>query len=535
MVGFSHLHFVPVESLPRLAWCARARRGQSSIIVYHGAWLESDDCSFYEGAWSGEAGSTNFDAALSFSGSGGRLADDGMLFAAATHTLDPIHLMRSRDEILCSNSLHFLLAQAGDTVSTRYLYYDADMMTIMFGTHKYKTPLPTANGNAVQQFYNCNVFVSAGLDVHRREKPAPPAFANFDEYAAFLFSEVQATTRNAADPARRHRYEPLATVSSGYDSPACAVLGKAAGCIQALTFTTARANFEDRADSGKPIADILGLDVVEYNYFAKRLDRTDFPEAEFVATGHGGDDVVMIPAEDLLPGRIVYTGYHGDKIWDRHNGKTGPHIVRGDTSGCSLGEFRLRAGFINLPVPFIGCTQHAAVHRISNSAEMAPWMLDSDYDRPVPRRIVEQAGVPRELFGQKKKAITMPYQSNRGVNPPMEQILCAASYRDFAAFIQPIKRYRRLHYTLYYDLMHNLYALNLRAVNSGKLKRALAPLGLPAPAEVRIPWRFSKPRANNSLAFHWAAAKMKTRYTCDETLADDLESSPAIAGYNPVP
>jgi hypothetical protein len=35
---------------------------------------------------------------------------------------------------------------------------------------------------------------------------------------------------------------------------------------------------------------------------------------------------------------------------------------------------------------------------------MAPWRLGVLYDRPIPRRIAEEAGVPREYFGQKKMA-----------------------------------------------------------------------------------------------------------------------------------
>src|SRR2546427_8786426 len=35
----------------------------------------------------------------------------------------------------------------------------------------------------------------------------------------------------------------------------------------------------------------------------------------------------------------------------------------------------------------------------------APWRLGSDYDRPIPRRILEEAGIPRRLFGNRKKAV----------------------------------------------------------------------------------------------------------------------------------
>jgi hypothetical protein len=33
---------------------------------------------------------------------------------------------------------------------------------------------------------------------------------------------------------------------------------------------------------------------------------------------------------------------------------------------------------------------------------MDPWRLRNAYDRPIPRRIAEEAGVPREIFGQSK-------------------------------------------------------------------------------------------------------------------------------------
>ena len=43
------------------------------------------------------------------------------------------------------------------------------------------------------------------------------------------------------------------------------------------------------------------------------------------------------------------------------------------------------------------------------SVEMAPWRLGTSYDRPIPRRIAEAAGVPRQAFGQRKKAVVRAY------------------------------------------------------------------------------------------------------------------------------
>jgi len=107
------------------------------------------------------------------------------------------------------------------------------------------------------------------------------------------------------------------------------------------------------------------------------------------------------------PVTLLFTGFHGDKIWDRVHGVMNDQIVRGDASGLGMSEFRLQAGIINCPVPFWGVREAFRVRQITESAEMRPWVLENDYDRPIPRRIVEEAGVPREMFGQKKSATTI--------------------------------------------------------------------------------------------------------------------------------
>ncbi|HEX5352505.1 MAG TPA: hypothetical protein VFW60_00335 [Rhodanobacteraceae bacterium] len=423
-------------------------------------------------------------------------------------------MMHRANDILCSNSLHFLLSEAEDSIDIDYLYYDADIMSIMFGLQHYRPFVPTANGNKIHQYYHCNFTVSADLAIQKQDKPEVPASSSFAEYSAFLTSEIRRVTANAAAPERSVGYEPLATVSSGYDSPACATLGRSAGCRNAITFTTARADFEDRNDCGTPIATALGLNVTEFNFFGEGRQRLDYPEAEFIASGHGGDEITMMVLEPHLSGKLLYTGYHGDKVWDKNLKSPTPYIVRGDPSGSSLAEFRFRVGFINLPVPFIGCIRHPAIHAISNSEEMQPWSLNNSYDRPIPRRIVEEAGVERSLFGQQKKAVAMAYLNNSpDDNPPMDEILCEHSYRDFLAFIAPLKQYRRWNHTLRYDAMHWLYRLNQRVTWSGKLRRLLGPLGPLVPARMWVPWKYAHPRSNNPLAFHWAAGKMQARYS----------------------
>ena len=108
-----------------------------------------------------------------------------------------------------------------------------------------------------------------------------------------------------------------------------------------------------------------------------------------------------------------------------------------DSGGPGIAEFRLRLGFMHFPLPYLGtvdcqparCRISRSVRRISNSEEMAPWSIGGDYDRPIPRRIVESAGVDRHMFGQTKRAVAVWY----GREAP-EDIMQSDSYRDLQAF-----------------------------------------------------------------------------------------------------
>jgi len=70
--------------------------------------------------------------------------------------------------------------------------------------------------------------------------------------------------------------------------------------------------------------------------------------------------------------------------------------------GHGMSEFRLVVSFIQLPFPYLGARRMSDILRITESSEMDPWRLDNLYDRPISRRIAEEAGVPREIFGQSK-------------------------------------------------------------------------------------------------------------------------------------
>lgn len=496
-------------SLPRLAWCARVAKDKLNVAVDCGAWVEGDAAFLCEGAWSGDYQLKGLPEALTFTGTGAVIRQDDVIFCAPTHTLQALYVLKRADEVICSNSLAFLLQKSGDDLDLSYKAYDLDIMSIMHGLKNYGKSIPTRDRNRVYLYYHCNLKVTPTLKLLQAPKPELQPFRDFEAYRSFIQDQITFLVKNASDPKRKIiGYSPLATVSSGYDSPACAVFGKAVGCSQAITFSAARSGEED---SGRKIGEILGLTVTEFESDAY-LHRTDFPEAEFLATGYGGDDLIMAALEDELPAKLLLTGYHGDKVWGRHV-KASPHIVRGDPSGASLGEFRLRVGFQNLPVPFIGCTKDESIKRISNSEEMRPWSVDNiHYDRPIPRRIAEEAGIPRHLFGQKKKAIARPYQTTELRNPDLTRVLSSTSYRAFCHFTKDKPLFTNALEKIGFSMMHALYRFNLRLVQSVKLSSLIRKLGLTPPSSTLVSWKYSKPRTSHCLVFHWGFEKIKARY-----------------------
>jgi hypothetical protein len=78
---------------------------------------------------------------------------------------------------------------------------------------------------------------------------------------------------------------------------------------------------------------------------------------------------------------------------------------------------------------FIGATRHQQILDIAKSADMKDFSIGGPYDRPVPRRIAEEAGVPRECFGQRKRAASvLLFRSDSYLTP--------ASRADFQNFVK---------------------------------------------------------------------------------------------------
>src|SRR5690606_29171722 len=66
---------------------------------------------------------------------------------------------------------------------------------------------------------------------------------------------------------------------------------------------------------------------------------------------------------------------------------------------ASLQEFRLNTGFVVFAPAMIAASHGRVIAAISDSGTMSAWSIGGHYDRPIPRRIAEEAGSPRRARG----------------------------------------------------------------------------------------------------------------------------------------
>jgi hypothetical protein len=312
------------------------------------------------------------------------------------------------------------LAAAGASVDASYPKYYEDLLTIIEGIDRYRPFLSTTAGPVRLTYFGNLVWNSKTLEV--RPKPVEHRdFSTFERYRRFLATSLGLLAENMAAAPRLYPYRMLGTLSSGYDSCTVTALAREAGCSEALCINRARGGAQEE---GAAIAAFLGVRPLLIERSAWLADAS--PEPPFIVGDAMGTDIPFKSAEPHLLGRVLLTGYHGDVTWAKEGKLVNEYIARGDQSGLSLTEYRLRAGFIHCPITFWGVRQIRDLRAVSISPEMESWDIPGNYSRTICRRIVEEAGVPRHLFGQSKAATTVPFN----------EILTPASMRDYLAWIK---------------------------------------------------------------------------------------------------
>jgi len=395
------LEWRQVPDWPKLAWVATFADGAEELVVLHGSHVEIGDGWCVEAVWDGPFECADFDKTEHVFGTGIRCRENRVVFVSAGTMLERLWYCQADNKLFVSNSLPALLACSDVSLRDDYYHYPADMASLTLGLNDYKRTIP-ASPFDISLVYFRNLEYD-GQNLVEVDKPeTTPEFTCYKDYHDFLINTAKRLGDNLQSGKRKHNITPLGSVSSGYDSGAAATIAREAGCKEAVTIANASSLFP-RSDSGMEIARCLGLECRSYKHHpsAYRYEESIWSAAGMPA----GLNLTMFDYPEPLC--LFFTGYRGDTVWDNYVLDDAAPLAGPTIAGLSLSEFRLKQGIFHCPVPFWGCLKSQQIQRISLAEEMAPWRLGGGYDRPIPRRILEEATVPRGLFAKRKEVTTV--------------------------------------------------------------------------------------------------------------------------------
>ena len=223
-----------VDGLPRLSWCAHLRRDDHTVELTHGSRVEVHGDAFVAGVWNGPFGELGFGAAHTVAGSAGRVTADEVGFSNSSHMFDHLYTLRSRDAVCVGNSLPLVLACARDDLDLRYRRYRMALCDLLRAGDRGLTAAVAAPPRAASSWIHAatDFVVGPDLEVCPIARPLPPDPSDYTDYRQLLADTVAALIANAVDAARHFPLAAITTLSSGYDSAVCALLGLGCWCAR---------------------------------------------------------------------------------------------------------------------------------------------------------------------------------------------------------------------------------------------------------------------------------------------------------------
>lgn len=401
-----------VKKWPPLAWACKVERDPANITVWCGAFVEQTENSIFEAVWDGTVSPIDLDQSSLVCGTGLVIRDKIITFVTSSNTVDRIWLIKTVSGGWVGNSLPALLAVSGSRLKDDYLSYDSNLTKIIHGIDQYVRQMPLHDGTIEVLYFQNMVYDQKNWQRVDKNDNSPP-FISFDTYYNYLLTSASLLASNASSKQRAYPIEMLTTISRGYDSPTAAIIARHAGCRKALTLTRARSIFA-RNDSGANIARRLNLDCEEYE---RPSSISSEAEPYFWAVLGEPADANFSAFKFPKTPSMLFTAFNGGVVWDIHVRKRNQFMARHDLTGLGLCEYRLKKAFFHCPVPFWGIRRAKELQLLSASQELKRWSIGGNYDRPICRRIIEEAGIPREWFGVQKKATSFsPVAERRPIN-----------------------------------------------------------------------------------------------------------------------
>jgi hypothetical protein len=415
-------------TLPALAWVCEVHDTEYLFTI--GRDVEYGDDFLVEGVWDGNFSEINFDRSEFVFGSGARYQNGRVMFVPPKNCAESLFVLcdESNGAVYVSNSMCAVIERAGldDSGSLARLEDQIEARLkdgIARGIDLYDPLLLKSGSVMLYQMYFYNFSLSDNGDVKLFYQRPHRYFRTYTQYRDFLINKTHELFENGSDPSRHFTLKPITSISRGYDSPAVSVIGKEAGCKEAVTIDV---HIMDENDNGTEIGNALSIDTTSFPHVLSSFGSdasnvgelyVDTPSSikniayEFLATTGAGDDITFAPFKDAFHHRIFISGVYGDFVWGK-NTKVTPGLPKHDVFGKGITEFRLNNSYTHIPLPCLGTRFASPLAKISRSREMTEFSIGGDYDRPIPRRITEEAGVPREAFGMTKRG-TAPYLLDR--------------------------------------------------------------------------------------------------------------------------
>jgi len=391
--------------LPAMAWCAVIHAGKEGVDLYHGAAVEVFDGGWSDGAWNGPFTAEGLADCTVVCGTAALVQEEGVRFFSSSDRLSPLFSFQDKGTTYVSNSPSFLLAAAGEELDPAYPLYSYDILHIWRrGLFCMAGKMRLASGKKFYIHFSTIVTVGQDGKVETARLPAGDFPHNYAEYHALIQGGVDAIFANARAPERKRPLGSIVAMSRGYDTNANAALVSRAGCRESFTFYDPLLD-DPYVDSGADNAAYFGLPCKEVSRRAF-LDVETFDEAEFSFVPLSTQAPLAAMEEDFR-GKILICGNNGDMAWKPNYADMGNDRTESFAryiSGIPQLEYRLRVGYVVFSPACIGVDHSRQLARLSRSEEMKPWDIGGDYNRPLARRLAEDAGVPREKFGQIKLA-----------------------------------------------------------------------------------------------------------------------------------
>ena len=361
----------------------------------------------------------------------------GVVFSTPNHLQESIYSIYCSEKLCISNSIPFLLVFTNNELDVNYYGYEYDLNSIFYGIKRCSNNL-IIKGSSISMHRYCNLNVSVDLSCHEIKKENTVKFSSFPDYESNLLKILDKIIKNASDSARKCQYKLVTTISRGYDASAASALVHDLGCNIALTFSAPEKYLHD---SGVDVARCLGYAYVIEGNGSAYMNNKDLWEAESAASGDVGCLVAFNTFEKEYENSILFLGLKGDSIWgkDESNANRNFDFIKMSIAAEQNPEHYLRNNTIAISVPLILGQEWETIYKISNSEEMEPFSVGGDYDRPIPRRIVEERGVPRSYFGFKKQGAGFTYRFQPTLRS-LRSKMSATSYNSLILYKKSLKR-----------------------------------------------------------------------------------------------